>query len=385
MKGNEQIDKLIFLFFSGKLTLAGKEELWAWFQESDANRNYMLDRFNQWSIEKINTNKFDGKDGWKTFLQILVKEDKIRKRRKHYLRTAFIASAACILIGIGMIYYVRTMNPQNDIREFAQLSKIKFDMNSSQVKLILSSDSALTIASKAPSILYNNNQISIDNKDIANGSNEGDVSYNQLIIPYGHHSTLTLSDGSKIWLNAGTRLIYPDKFKGDNREIYVEGEIYLEVQHDADHPFIVKTQNMDVNVLGTHFDVRSYKEESLNRVVLVNGSVQVKEGSRFANLRPNEMYESYQNMPVVKHVDALRYVSWTKGLYAFNDEKLGNIFENLKRYYGVNIIYDRPSSLLLCSGKLDLKDDFYKVMKSISETAPIAFNTVDGTYRVHLK
>jgi ferric-dicitrate binding protein FerR (iron transport regulator) len=259
----------------------------------------------------------------------------------------------------------------------------KVNMMSSNVKLLLSSDSVLSIESQTPQIQYASNKVTID-KSIASGEISED-SYNQLIVPYGHRSQLTLTDGTKIWLNSGTRLVYPEKFSGKNREIYVEGEIYLEVRHDADHPFIVRSNNMDVQVLGTKFDVKTYLGEHLNRVVLLNGSVKVTQNDKFALLRPGYMYESQNGSPVVEQVDTYHYISWIYGFYEFESEKLSRIFAELEKYYNINIVCDKNAALLECSGKLNLNDNFQKVISSICETAPVDFQYNNGIYRVRLK
>lgn len=106
---------------------------------------------------------------------------------------------------------------------------------------------------------------------------------------------LTFSDGSKVWVNAGTRVIYPTEFEKDKREIYVDGEIYIEVARDEERPFYVRTKDMNVRVLGTKFNVTAYESEPIRSVVLAQGCVQVETTQTpKAILAPNQMFSSVE-------------------------------------------------------------------------------------------
>jgi len=378
----EHIKSLLIRFFSGKADSSEKDELLAWLRQSKENVDYSISCYKKWSEDKIFENHFGKEEGWRRFVTIISRPVK----RRMFVRRAVYGVAATVVLLLGLYGYLRLLPPSHpDIMKFAQTFSGSADMHSSTVKLVLSSDSMLTFNTKAANIQYKSGRIICNSNQTV--TDDAAAAFNQLIVPFGHSSNLTLSDGTRIWLNAGTRLIYPVSFKEKTREIYVEGEIYLEVAHDADHPFIVKTsQDMDIRVLGTHFDVKAYRGAPLQRVVLVSGAVQVSQNNALAKLLPNEMYEARNGgNAVVKQVDPLYYVSWTKGLYLTNDERLGDIFSDLMKYYGVDMKYDSSVASLKCSGKLDFKDDFENVMKAISETAPIVYSRSNNKYYVHLK
>ena len=379
----EHIKSLLIRFFSGKADSSEKDELLAWLHQSKENVDYSISCYKKWSGDKIFENHFGKEEGWRRFVAIISRPV---KRRIVLRRSIYYGMTAVVVLMIGLYGYLRLLPSSHpDIMKFAQTLSGSVDMRSSTVKLVLSSDSMLTFNTKAANIQYKSGRIICNSNQTV--SDDASAAFNQLIVPFGHSSNLTLSDGTRIWLNAGTRLIYPVSFKEKTREIYVEGEIYLEVAHDADHPFIVRTsQNMDVRVLGTHFDVKAYRGGPLQRVVLVSGSVQVSQNNALAKLLPNEMYEVRNGgSAVVKQVDPSYYISWTKGLYLTNDERLGDIFSDLMKYYGVDMKYDSSVASLRCSGKLDLKDNFESVMNAISETAPIVYNRSNNKYYVHLK
>lgn len=374
------INNLLTCFFSGNSNSSEKDEILSWMQQSRENEDYCVQYYKRWAKDKVKGNHFNTDEGWKSFIGILKLKDK--QHRLVIRRRWYYGVAAGITVIFCAFYFLKMGVGKVDIVKFAQNTSSYINMESSDVKLVLSEDSALTLGSNSPKIQYGTNKITVDDKTI---SNNASAPYNQLVVPWGRRSTLLLSDGTKIWLNAGTRLVYPESFTGDTREIYVEGEIYLEVAHNANRPFIVKTQDMDIRVLGTTFAITAYRNEPLNRVVLVNGSVRVTQHDQFAILHPNYMYESVKGKSVVQAVDVDKYISWVNGLYIFDSDRLENILDNLKKYYGINIIYDRAVAILKCSGKLDLNNNPSLVLKSISETAPIIVRYKGGRYYINLK
>ena len=100
--------------------------------------------------------------------------------------------------------------------------------------------------------------------------------YNTLIVPYGKRSQLQLADGSKVWLNSGSKLVYPVTFEGKRREVYIEGEAIFDVAHNAKQPFIVLSKDHEIEVLGTLFNVSNYLDDESISTTLKNGSVQIR-------------------------------------------------------------------------------------------------------------
>jgi ferric-dicitrate binding protein FerR (iron transport regulator) len=200
------------------------------------------------------------------------------------------------------------------------------------------------------------------------------VPYNQVIVPQGRHTSLTLSDGSKLWLNAASRVVYPPVFDGKQREIYLEGEAYLEVTPDANSPFTVKTKQMEIKVLGTSFNVSAYDDEASQTVVLVTGSVSVRTGEqadRITEMTPNQLFRVSGTETQLHSVKVENYISWKDGIYLYRDEKLSLILKRLSHYYGVTIHYAPEVGEMRFTGKLDLKSDAERVLNGLSNTAPV--------------
>lgn len=164
-------------------------------------------------------------------------------------------------------------------------------------------------------------------------------------VPVGERASLRLSDGIFVWLNSGSRLEYPTHFAIDNRQVHLDGEAYFEVSRNESKPFIVQTNNLDVKVLGTKFNISSYDQEE-TRVTLKEGKVQVdcNAGKESYILHPNEqiIYSEEKGVELMQ-VDANRISSWTTGDLSFVNEPLEYIVKILERRFDVQIEIDSRS------------------------------------------
>jgi Fe2+-dicitrate sensor, membrane component len=254
------------------------------------------------------------------------------------------------------------------------------DFYSSDTKLVLSENNTVILNNTESSVKYEEDAIKADGTLILK---EESSPYNQLIIPYGKRSTIIFSDGTKAWVNAGSKLVYPAEFDKEKREIYIDGEIYIEVSEDKKRPFVIKTKQMNIRVLGTKLNVSAYEADKTKSVVLLSGSVRISSNAHNKKiiLSPNQMYSDLDNSGSVENVDASIYILWAQGLYQFESEKLGNILTRLERYYGIKIECDDTIAELKCSGKLDLKDDLNKLLAELSRALPIKYRqNANGSY-----
>ena len=203
------------------------------------------------------------------------------------------------------------------------------------------------------------------------------AAFNQLLVPYGKQTTLTLADGTRVWVNAGSRLIYPSAFDDDRREIYAEGEIYIEVAHDAARPFTLHTGKMDIRVLGTRFYVSSYGRDRAQEVVLRSGSVSVAPTGapeRGIRIEPDQRASlDTAGTFRIRKVRAEDYISWIHGYYRFDNTPLSDVLARLARYYNRTFDCSPEVGVMTISGKLELNDDPGEVLRVLSLTAPIRF------------
>lgn len=314
------------------------------------------------------------------------------RRRKVIKLNVFIRYAASILIimAIGSAIYWRYSTSNNHY----SFTKIESAQNNNPI-LVLANKKKIELTSDKESniiVLKNQDALLVNNDSLVQNTpqiNTEQIVFNEISVPYGKKVTLQLSDGTKVDLNAGSRFAFPQSFKGKNREVYLKGEGFFEVYQNAKVPFIVKTDNIDIKVLGTKFNVSAYEDDHTVSTVLVEGKVNVSQKSKmFANsqftLAPGQgcFYSVSEQSSVVKEVDVLDYILWKDGLYNFKKLPLSDVVNRLHKYYNISIhIEGEKLSGTLVSGKLVLSDDITEVMQYISKTIEgQSEKSADGTY-----
>ena len=237
-------------------------------------------------------------------------------------------------------------------------------------------------------LTINNDTIDINNsstelaqrKELAN-----EVAMNQIIIPYGKRSEITLADGTHIWLNSGSQLSYPSRFKTNSREVYLAGEAFFDVTADASKPFYVVTRDFKIKVLGTKFNVSSYSEDRTVQTVLLKGKVSAGKNKLFAetvDLYPGEriVYDKAEDSLAKGKVDVQLYTSWINGYLIFDNEPTTEVFKKLERYYNQRIIASEGLIGNTFSGKLDLKDNIKDVLENISFASSVKVTEENGSF-----
>lgn len=301
--------------------------------------------------------------------------------QKHLFRYA--ASIALIVATTLSYLVLKDKFSENNIDYFARtaISQVEKEKLSDEIVLVrdkhsftITGDSAFIDYSKDKALIINNEKVD---------DTEGTSSYNQLVVPYGKRSFVTLSDGTKIWVNAGTRIIYPVTFNNKFREIYVDGEIYADIAPDKSCPFILKTKEMDIRVLGTELNITAYEADSTRQVILVEGAVQIHNRTgdkKTLDLTPNQRFYATNYASRVQQVDVSYYISWKDGYYLFKDEYLSSILHKVSRYYGIKIIFDNSLPDVICSGGLDMKENIERVLAGICESTPVTYELKDNIY-----
>ncbi|MGV8094350.1 MAG: FecR family protein [Mangrovibacterium sp.] len=216
---------------------------------------------------------------------------------------------------------------------------------------------------------------------------------NEIIIPFGKKSKLTLADGTTVWINAGSRFAFPQKFEGNKREVYLDGEAYFEVAKNKKQPFIVHSNDFQVEVLGTKFNVCGYSSDNYSETVLLEGSINISVKGRLFNEKL--LMEPHQKAVWCKDRKAISltnepvpelYIAWVEGWYQFSDENLEEVLRKVERYYNVTFQYDQAliSKALPVSGKLDLKESIDEVMTVISRVTKIDYQ-ISGDSLIMIK
>ena len=176
-----------------------------------------------------------------------------------------------------------------------------------------------------------------------NGQHAESMQMNEVICPAGQIAELVLSDGTKVWLNAESRISYPSHFETKQRSVQLTGEAFFEVKKDAGKPFSVKTQSMNIKVLGTSFNVNAYEKDQIERITLVEGKVELqnKSGARITEMFPGQLatYDRKNRKIRFSEVDTRFFSSWKEGKMTFFNEPLEMIVIKLERWYNVKFTF----------------------------------------------
>lgn len=199
----------------------------------------------------------------------------------------------------------------------------------------------------------------------------------------------TLPDGTIAWLNAGSKLTYPSEFASDSRNVLLEGEGYFEVKRNEKAPFYVETENMNIRVLGTTFDVQTYSQKDVAETILLSGKVEVqlKGHSDKIMLKPNQKisFNKTDGSSKVASVNASEYAIWIKDKLILNNETLATILRKMERWYGVDISCgkDVPMQLRLSMTiRRETKEEIFRLLEII---APVKCRLSDGKIVINTK
>lgn len=292
---------------------------------------------------------------WEPILQNILG---LRENEPHArpVRFRWMIAAAILLaiVGAGYLFYMkRTVGKQENVvvahdpaHDLAPGSNkailtladgSTIDLDAAHNGVVGQQGSAQLIKSRNEQLVYHSGQ----------QDDKADVQYNLLTTPRGGQFQLQLPDGSKVWLNAATTLRYPTRFTGDERVVELKGEAYFEINTDAKRPFRVKvlktaaeTDPLEVEVLGTHFNIMDYDEEPAIRTTLLEGSVRVRKGSHSVLIRPGQQASLGRGDElVVGAADTEEAVAWKDGMFMFRDAGIEQVMRQLARWYDVEVVY----------------------------------------------
>ncbi|OJV38441.1 MAG: iron dicitrate transport regulator FecR [Bacteroidia bacterium 43-41] len=300
-------------------------------------------------------------------IQSTIERSAKRTKIRRIIQLSVASCAAIILLIIGLNLF---LSQEKEIQPSPEQELIVGNLlNNEDIQLITDEESLS---------FQNDVQVKFDKSGkakITQGGSEGKAveltksKQNTLIVPYGKRSTLTLSDGSKVWLNSGSVLEFPAQFSGKKREIYLtSGEMYIEVAHDKEKPFYVQTGNFNVKVYGTKFNISNYSG-SMQSVVLVEGRVSLRPTNKQETfLSPNEQAVYSDNgIFNTQKVDVNQFISWKNGYLTFEKTPMTEVLQQIGRYYNLSFDFDQDVNLQkrTCTGKIYLSDNLDNVMTTV--------------------
>lgn len=266
-----------------------------------------------------------------------------RQRRKILQRISAIAALMLLLIGVSVFLFHHYAPVRSETDKMATIIPGRQQailvlangerMELSQITRINETDGTAITRTRKGEVVYKADSF----------AQPAEMSYNTIIVPrYGEYSVI-LSDGTQVKLNSESELRYPTAFSGNQREVFLKGEAYLEVSK-SNLPFIVHTYDAQVKVYGTRFDIDSYNPEQI-KVVLVEGKVGVSSSlSEEVLLHPNQLAQIHhqKGITIKKDINPAYYIAWQEGYFAFEEQRLEEILSTLSRWYNFDVLYSRP-------------------------------------------
>jgi transmembrane sensor len=218
---------------------------------------------------------------------------------------------------------------------------------------------------------------------IGSGVN-GHIGYNTLATTDGEQSPypLVLPDGTKVWLNSSSSIVFPTSFKGESRQVKIKGEAYFVVAHHPSKPFKVHAGNQVVEDIGTVFNIKSYSDEPAIGTTLIEGAAKVIANGQFRLLTPGQRTLVTPNSISLGKADTEAETAWMSGYFVFHNEDLHSVMRQLARWYEIQVVYDYDPVHITIGGGFAKKRTLSEVLKAFEQSAGLKFR-VDG-HTVHV-
>lgn len=271
-------------------------------------------------------------------------------------------AAASAIVALGVCSFLFTPKLNNRHNSANQTAAHIIEPGSSRAVLTLSNGQVIQLDSIPGGIVINQGLHYADGRPIELSSVQPENMMATLQTPRGGEYVLTLSDGSRIHMNADSKLVYPITFHGKTREVTLDGEAFFEIASNKEKPFHVRTNNNEVVVLGTRFNIRSYQEETLSYITLVEGRVRLQDGHDNPELTPGMQGISDGMATRVRSVNVEDFINWKNGLFVFQNENLEAVAAKISRWYDIEIEIASSAKQVRIWGSLSKYDTFDKVL-----------------------
>lgn len=314
----------------------------------------------------------------KALQQINILSDKQLKVISFRLRHWWAAAAILLLIATGTYLLITQSAPQGTFQTAEEISHHDFLPGGNKAILTLSDGTKIVLDSVQNGFLSkqgNAKIIKIESGKVAyrkeSEVSSGKIEYNTVATPRGGQYQLELADGSKVWLNTTSSITFPSIFAGNDRQVKITGEVYFEVAHDPAKPFRVSVNGIQIEVLGTHFDVNAYGDDNDIKTSLLEGSVKVEKGGQSVLLKPGEQVlvkNGDHHLSVKKGVDMDEVIAWKNGFFSFRHSCIEDITKQLSRWYDIEVAYADEIRNQEFTGKIDRTLKLSQVLKILEKT-----------------
>lgn len=305
-----------------------------------------------------------------------------------------IAAAAVMLVcSLGIWFYVSQNEGHSSL--IIQAAENKIIPGSNKAVLTLADGQTIDLSDDQSGIVVAGDHINYSDGSelgLITVRSAGSIPEKQLALstPKGGQYQVTLSDGTKVWLNSASTIKYPARFTGTERKVELNGEAYFEVNPMSSSsgskdlkPFIVKSSNQEVKVLGTHFNINAYQDEAFTKTTLLEGSVQVS--TVLSDQSPTVLRSGQQsilsgNSIEMKNIEPSSAIDWKNGYFQFNDEELGSIMRKISRWYDVEVKFEDDNlKKELFAGLVNRFTNVGELLQTLEMTKKVSFDIVGKT------
>jgi transmembrane sensor len=365
---------------------------------------WLTDRENSKLFENLKNNEYLLQD-LVSMHEIDVEADKVLLQEKlgigkriHHIKRQWklfrdvAASAAAVLVLAAATFFWMNIRQTNEkavpAPKTATVVKQDIEPGKTVALLTLADNSQIvldsTVTGSLPQqggmlVVNENSTLKYQKKDLP----PSEPLFNTLRTANGQTYSMVLADGSKVWLNTGASIRFPVAFTGNERSVEITGEAYFEVAPDKTKPFIVhvfgnKGGGMDVQVLGTHFNINAYNEAAVIKTTLLEGSVKIKQGNSETLLKPGQQAQVGDGKTtILNDVNMDAAIAWKNGRFNFDNDEIGVVMDQLTKWYKVEAAYEGPRPTKLFIGEMERNQLLSEVIKMLELTGGVHF-TIEG-------
>ncbi|MCL7988158.1 FecR domain-containing protein [Sphingobacterium sp. lm-10] len=382
------ISKLIIKFLQDELNdQLEQQQLDSWLDSNSKNRQFIeeLKRYANVEEDVQSMARFDEDHAWQKLNQTRQK----RNSRRLYHFTSRVAVLLIFLLAATAISYqawfgnTNVISNKKIIADKTGIYKNDVLPADTSAQLILADGSVISLGNTNMHIQDGTIHLEDDHGIVLNEELSHDTPvYHTLSVPRASFFKMILPDGTKVWLNAMSQLHFPAQFPQNERRVVLEGEGYFEVAKDAEKPFYVEASGTSIRVLGTHFNVNSYRGRT--RATLIEGSVEVHSGDQLARLLPGEEADVQRNGIKVSLADIDKVVAWKEGEFRFKGDNIATIVTQLGRWYDLDIKFSRSVDLNKhYSGSISRKSTLTEVLAMLTHVSSLHFEVNDKQLLIH--
>ncbi len=370
----ERIYYLLNAFTNHRATEAEKKELFRWVTEAQDNEE--VEAHIEKLIQAHEDSTFPEVD-WEHVYQ-KIGESTFKKAKNSIWRGHIrlkVAAVILVLIIAGGIYLFSGKDKQSRIAGVEEAKgAFENDIGPGGVKAVLQTGSQEVVLDRQDTLFnMDGNKVSVSNGGIKIAGMEPTLY--TLAVPKGGEFHLMLGDGTAVWLNSESRLMYPSVFGEDSRQVWLEGEAYFDVAAEADRPFIVETERQQVKVLGTQFNIQAYPDEQMSTTTLVQGNVLVSCENEDMLLQPGQQAQTKKSgrLNLNRNADIDQVVAWKNGYFRFDKADIHTIMKQLSRWYDIKVNYADTFPAHYFGAIMNRDNNISGILKMLEATGDVHF------------